>query len=57
MFHRIGTPKAEMSEIMAVSANTVNYASSTPIPKIYFDALTGGYILTKEFSRCLSVLR
>lgn len=37
-----------MSEILAVSANTINYSSSTPIPKIYFDALTGGYILTKE---------
>jgi DNA-directed RNA polymerase II subunit RPB1 len=40
--------RAEMSEVLAVSANTINYSSSTPIPKIYFDALTGGYILTKE---------
>ena len=40
--------KAEMSEILAVKENLINYSSSTPIPKIYFDALTGGYILTKE---------
>jgi len=37
-----------MSEILAVKENMINYSSSTPIPKIYFDALTGGYILTKE---------
>jgi len=40
--------RAEMSEILAVKENLINYSSSTPIPKLYFDALTGGYILTKE---------
>ena len=39
---------AEMAEIMSVKENMIDPSNSIPIPKIYFDALATGYMITKK---------